>query len=94
LTLHLLSVTKTSEFETAQIKLDRVAEKARAVGFSPILQVSQGETEKVIEQYIQKQDIHLLLMGAYGHTRIRHLVIGSTTAQMLRNSVIPVLLFR
>ncbi len=32
-------------------------------------------------------------MGAYGHHRIRHLVIGSTTAQMLRRCHIPILLF-
>ncbi|WP_308189058.1 universal stress protein [Nostoc favosum] len=53
-----------------------------------------GEPEKVIANYVEKQDINLLIMGAYGHSRIRHLVIGSTTAQMLRSSHIPVLLFR
>jgi nucleotide-binding universal stress UspA family protein len=35
-----------------------------------------------------------VLMGAYGHSRIRHLVIGSTTTQILRSSNIPVLVFR
>ncbi|MGJ5630457.1 universal stress protein [Nostoc sp. CALU 1950] len=52
-----------------------------------------GEPEKVIANYIEKQDINLLIMGTYRHSRIRHLVIGSTTAQMLRSSHIPVLLF-
>jgi len=33
-------------------------------------------------------------MGAYGYNRIRHLVIGSTTAQVLRSIQIPVLMFR
>jgi len=35
-----------------------------------------------------------LIMGAYGHSRIRHLIIGSTTVQLLRSTRIPVLLFR
>lgn len=48
----------------------------------------------VIASYVENKDISLLVMGAYGHSRIRHLVIGSTTAQMLRSSHIPVLLFR
>ncbi|WP_414620125.1 universal stress protein [Calothrix sp. CCY 0018] len=43
----------------------------------------EGETE-VIANYINAQDISLLLMGAYGYSRIRNLVIGSTTAQLLR----------
>ena len=46
------------------------------------------------EFYVDDHSIHLLVMGAYGHSRIRHLVIGSTTAQMLRASDIPVLLYR
>jgi nucleotide-binding universal stress UspA family protein len=33
-------------------------------------------------------------MGAYGHRRVRHLVIGSTTIQLLRSSQIPLLLLR
>jgi nucleotide-binding universal stress UspA family protein len=33
-------------------------------------------------------------MGAYGHSRIRNLVIGSTTTSMIRNCRIPVMLFR
>ena len=45
-------------------------------------------------QYVQQQQIDLLLMGAYGQRRIRHLIIGSTTLQLLRSSQIAVLLFR
>lgn len=33
-------------------------------------------------------------MGAYGHNRIRHLVIGSIATQVLRSIQIPVLMFR
>jgi nucleotide-binding universal stress UspA family protein len=35
-----------------------------------------------------------MIMGAYGHSRIRHLLIGSTTTAMLRRSTIPLLLLR
>jgi nucleotide-binding universal stress UspA family protein len=43
---------------------------------------------------VQENNINLLMMGAYGHSRIRHLIIGSTTTQILRISNIPVLVFR
>jgi len=34
------------------------------------------------------------VMGAYGHSRIRHLLVGSTTTAMLRNAHLPVLILR
>jgi len=33
-------------------------------------------------------------MGAYGHSRIRHLMVGSTTTTLLRLSTVPVLILR
>ena len=33
-------------------------------------------------------------MGAYGHSRIRQLVVGSTTTAMIRSCLVPVLVFR
>jgi nucleotide-binding universal stress UspA family protein len=35
-----------------------------------------------------------MIMGAYGHSRIRQLLIGSTTTEMMRKSKIPLLLLR
>ncbi|MCF3974828.1 universal stress protein, partial [Paracoccus salsus] len=36
----------------------------------------------------------LLVMGAYGHSRIRSLIIGSTTTAMVQSVKMPVLLYR
>jgi nucleotide-binding universal stress UspA family protein len=69
--------------------------KVQAAGFSPICQVLPGDPEQVITGYIESHAINLLLLlGAYGHSRIRHLVIGSTAIQLLRSSQIPVRLCR
>jgi nucleotide-binding universal stress UspA family protein len=38
--------------------------------------------------------IELLVMGAYGHSRVRQLIIGGTTTAMVRTCLIPVLLLR
>ena len=36
----------------------------------------------------------LLVVGAYGHSRIREMILGSTTTQLIAKSQIPVLLLR
>ena len=50
-----------------------------------------GVAEEAISDYVDRASIDLLLMGAYGHTRIRRFLIGSTTTEMLRRCRIPVL---
>ena len=53
-----------------------------------------GEVEKSLRRYRQDHGIDLVIMGAYGHSRIRHLLIGSTTTEMMRRSTVPLLLLR
>ncbi len=94
LELHILTVGKKADDDNAIAHIKVAEMQAQAAGFSPICEVIPGEPEKVILNYVENHHISLLLMGAYGHSRIRHLVIGSTTIQLLRSSHIPVLLFR
>ncbi|GAB4140029.1 MAG: universal stress protein [Cyanobacteria bacterium J069] len=94
LELHILTVTKKLDDAAAIAHLNDAEQQAKAAGFLPISQLVQGNPETAIASYIPQHNISLLLMGVYGHRRIRHLVIGTTTAQTLRSSNIPVLLFR
>ncbi len=54
----------------------------------------EGEVEAALHQYQEEQGIDLIVMGAYGHSRIRELLIGSTTDRMLRNARVPHLILR
>jgi len=56
--------------------------------------VLSGEAETAIADYVQSAKIDLLVAGAYGHSRIRKLLIGSTTTELLRRCHVPVLCFR
>lgn len=94
LELHILTVARTSQDKKAEKRNQEAAEKTKAAGFEPICQILEGDSEKIITSYAEGHDISLIIMGAYGHSRIRRLVIGSTTAQVLRSTQIPVLLFR
>jgi len=53
-----------------------------------------GDVEDQIEAFTAENAIDLLIMGAYGHGRIRELLIGSTTTHLIRRCKIPVMLFR
>ena len=94
LELHIVTVAKSATEEKAIASIESARQLLQQAGFEAVCSVLEGHSEKAISNYVTEQDISLLLMGAYGHSRIRHLVIGSTTAQMLRSSHIPVLLFR
>lgn len=56
--------------------------------------IRAGDVEQVLSGYKQEHDIDMTVMGAYGHSRIRHLLLGSTTTSVLRRATIPVLLLR
>lgn len=63
-------------------------------GFDVHISVRSGDPEDVILEEVEQHGIDLLVMGAYGHSRIRTLIIGSTTTATLRRCTVPVLLFR
>ncbi|TLF51775.1 universal stress protein [Halomonas urmiana] len=56
--------------------------------------IRAGDVEETLRGYQQEHSIDLLVMGAYGHSRVRHLLVGSTTTTMLRRTSLPVLLLR
>ncbi|MEM8828292.1 MAG: universal stress protein [Cyanobacteria bacterium P01_G01_bin.19] len=94
LAIHVVTVAKSTTEPKAIAHVESAQQQLQQAGYEPVCSVIEGHSEKAISNYVVDQDINLLLMGAYGHSRIRHLVIGSTTAQMLRSSHIPVLLLR
>lgn len=53
-----------------------------------------GKEEKALLKFIGEGTVELLVMGAYGHNRLRELLVGSTTSSVIRKSTIPVLLTR
>jgi nucleotide-binding universal stress UspA family protein len=58
------------------------------------IQIEAGRPEQVISETVEREGIDLLVMGAYGHSRIRAMIIGSTTSETIRSCKIPVRLIR
>ncbi|WP_157016918.1 universal stress protein [Mesorhizobium xinjiangense] len=75
-------------------RLEAPAALLKGAGFEVETELAQGEPDEVIGARVEEAGIGLLVMGAYGHSRIRSLVIGSTTTAMVRRCKVPVLMFR
>jgi nucleotide-binding universal stress UspA family protein len=61
-----------------------------------IVEIPRGEARvsDTLFSGAQMRECSMLVMGAYGHSRIRQLLLGSTTTDMLRRATIPILLLR
>ncbi|MGE0111879.1 universal stress protein [Aquabacterium sp.] len=77
-----------------QEELGRAAEQIRAHGLHVETALIPGDVEHALADYVAEKQSGLLVMGAYGHSRVRRLVVGSTTTTLLRTSKVPVLVLR
>lgn len=80
------------EQETAE--LESAATALRGAGFDVKLDVIAGDPDEVVACEVKDRDVDLLVMGAYGHSRVRNLILGSTTTHLVRTCHVPVMLFR
>ena len=60
------------------VVLDRVDARGRPIG-------------EVLEAYVASHDVDLLVMGAYGHSRLREFVLGGATKSLLSKPPLPIL---
>ncbi len=74
--------------------LSRAVGTLTDAGYQVQSSVVAGQPETVIAETVEQQGFDMLVMGAYGHSRIRNLIIGSTTTQMIRACKVPIALFR
>lgn len=89
---HLVTVGPVTAEQTRQIgqARDTLAE----AGFDVTTATLEGEVQSALGQYHREQGIDLMVMGAWGHSRIRQFFVGSNTTRMLSHSDITLLLLR
>ncbi|MDZ7822755.1 MAG: universal stress protein [Ahrensia sp.] len=56
--------------------------------------IEEGRPETVFSKLVENDGYDLVVMGAYGHSRIRTMIIGSTTSEMIRTCKVPVFIMR
>ena len=65
-----------------------------AAGVNGRVSFAPGEPERSLMTYLKAHAVDLLVIGAYGHSRLRQFIVGSTTTTLLRTSPVPVLVLR
>lgn len=92
LPIHLVMIGSVSK--EASLQLTWAQDLLINAGFSVHAETLSGDIEPTLHAYQKQHGIDLLIMGAYGHSRIRQFLIGSTTTSMLRTTDGPLLLLR
>ena len=90
--IHLVMVAADPADNQAQLENARGV--LTAAGFNVEIAIRAGEVEPTLHAYQAEHGIDLLVMGAYGHSRIRQFFVGSTTTNMIRTTSTPLLLLR
>lgn len=75
-------------------KLLETARDALAGDRNVELTITQGKADEAIAAVVERVPRSLLVMGAYGHSPLRTLIVGSTTTALIRTVHVPVLLVR
>ncbi|WP_042920370.1 universal stress protein [Stutzerimonas kunmingensis] len=89
---HLLMVGGQTTSSRAQ--MSRAQRRLEQEGYAVTAAIHGGEFEAVIANYCRAEQIDLLVMGAFGSSRLHRFFVGSTTTTMLHKAPVPLLLLR
>ena len=89
---HVVMVGADTDVARAQLK--EATDVMAAAGFDVTGAIIPGDADTALAEYQQRENIDLLVMGAYGHSRIRHLILGSTTTAMIKKTKVSLLVLR
>ncbi|MFP4080052.1 MAG: universal stress protein [Ectothiorhodospira sp.] len=89
---HLLMVGEETPDNHSRVENARSALEQK--GFTVRTAIRPGDVVDTVCAYSKEADIHLMAMGAYGHSRLRRWFVGSTTTQMIMKASIPLLILR
>ncbi|WP_100751778.1 universal stress protein [Vibrio salilacus] len=91
MTCHLVMVEDSDSKSDA---FSNAAQKLKAKGINVVEAQLQGEVHSTILTYQQKQKIGMIVMGAYGHSKLRQFFVGSNTTRIITDTTVPLLLIR
>lgn len=92
--ISLVGVTATFDREKAQKDITDAETLVLANKLACDSLILEGDPEEVILSTLENKGCNLLACGACGHSRIRELIIGSTTSHLIEHANVPVLVAR
>jgi nucleotide-binding universal stress UspA family protein len=93
----LLSVGENGNDRELLRSMSPIADELRWHGINPQMVAIARDNESVAHALVQAAErahADLLVMGAYGHTRLQEFVLGGATRDILDGCALPVFLFR
>jgi nucleotide-binding universal stress UspA family protein len=82
------------EEEEAQLYLDGIAERQRALGLVVTTEVRRGDTTAALADEAAEPGIGLVVVATHGRVGVQAIWVGSVTARLLGRTRAPLLLLR
>ena len=92
--LEALVVMAGTDEAQARKQMDEAHGLLAGAGFRVQTAFADGDADVALPAFVQAKGASLVVMGAYGHSRLRSFIMGSTTTAMLRTCEVPVLILR
>lgn len=89
---HLVAV-KNNESQQ-QAKFLQAKNRLQSAGYDVIQHFLEGSIFESLKKYHQENQIEMLVMGAFAHSKIRHFFLGSNTMRMIDSFEKPLILYR
>lgn len=80
--------------KSAETRFKKITDKYRAEGVKVVVQTVFGAVSMMIQDYISKESIDIVIMGSHGASGMRELFIGSNAEKIVRKSPVPVLVIK
>jgi nucleotide-binding universal stress UspA family protein len=93
-TVHIVTITNEKTIDTSRSG----SELARHLAYHGVQVVLEEEDARgrtisqALEAYAVARDLDILVMGAYGHSRVRDFILGGATKNMISAPPLPILL--
>jgi len=87
-------LTVDNNLDQAQAVALRGREYLSAFDLTADVKTLRGDPDEEIARFAHEKKYDLVIMGAYGHSRIREAILGSTTEQVMRKIRTPLILVK
>jgi nucleotide-binding universal stress UspA family protein len=78
----------------AAMQFKKITSKYKSEGIKIVVTIQFGPISLMLQDYIKKESIDLVLMGSHGASGAHEFFVGSNAEKMVRNSPVPVLVMK
>ncbi|AWS00095.1 universal stress protein [Metallosphaera hakonensis] len=88
-----LNAVKALE-KKAKEDVDKALQEVHSAGIKGVGEALEGDPGTIILDYIQKNNISLVVMGSRGLSTFKRILLGSVSSRVVQESKIPVLIIK